>query len=75
MRLGYTDEAAAFMRWIEDRRHDWIPDGSLQIMYGSTAVTTYRGNLLDHLSGYESSRPFASATPLTNSSNSIFTAS
>ena len=33
MRLGYTDEAAAFMRWIE-QRCELEPDGSLQIMYG-----------------------------------------
>ena len=34
IRLGYTAEAGAFMRWIEDRCNDLEPDGSLQIMYG-----------------------------------------
>ena len=34
MRLGYTSEAAAFMRWIEQRCHELNPDGSLQLMYG-----------------------------------------
>ena len=34
MRLGYTEEAGAFMQWIEARCHELNPDGSLQIMYG-----------------------------------------
>src|SRR5262249_17278750 len=34
MRLGFTDEAAAFMRWVEARCRELEPDGSLQIMYG-----------------------------------------
>jgi GH15 family glucan-1,4-alpha-glucosidase len=34
IRLGYTEEAGAFMRWIEDRCADLGADGSLQIMYG-----------------------------------------
>ncbi len=34
MRLGYTDEAAAFMRWVMARCQELEPDGSLQIMYG-----------------------------------------
>jgi GH15 family glucan-1,4-alpha-glucosidase len=31
MRLGYTDEAAAFMRWVMARCGELEPDGSLQI--------------------------------------------
>ena len=34
IRLGYTDEAASFMNWIEKRCGELNPDGSLQIMYG-----------------------------------------
>ena len=34
MRLGYTDEAAAFMRWVMARCEELAPDGSLQVMYG-----------------------------------------
>ena len=34
IRLGYTDEAGAFMRWIEARCDELEPDGALQIMYG-----------------------------------------
>src|SRR5438445_13394078 len=34
MRLGYTHEAADFMRWVMARCSELEPDGSLQIMYG-----------------------------------------
>ena len=34
MRLGYTEEAAAFMRWIEDRCRDMTSSGPLQVVYG-----------------------------------------
>ena len=38
MRLGYTDEAAAFMRWMMARCDELEPDGSLQIMHASTGA-------------------------------------
>jgi len=57
MRLGFTDEAAAFMRWIEDRCADLEPDGSLQIMYGLDGRKDLVERELDHLSGYMGSRP------------------
>ena len=34
IRLGFTDEARDFMKWIEARCGELNPDGSLQIMYG-----------------------------------------
>ena len=34
IRLGYTDEAGAFMRWIEASCSKLEPDGSLQVLYG-----------------------------------------
>ena len=34
LRIGFTDEAAKFMNWLEARCHELNPDGSLQIMYG-----------------------------------------
>ena len=36
LRLGFTEEAAAFMGWLTDRTRDWKigPVGPLQIMYG-----------------------------------------
>ncbi|MGE0353550.1 MAG: glycoside hydrolase family 15 protein, partial [Gemmatimonadales bacterium] len=34
LRLGFTQEAARFMEWLEARAHEVPPDGTLQIMYG-----------------------------------------
>jgi GH15 family glucan-1,4-alpha-glucosidase len=36
LRLGFTEEAAAFMHWLTDRTREWEigPGGPLQIMYG-----------------------------------------
>ena len=36
LRLGFTEEAAAFMEWLTDRTREWKvgPSGPLQIMYG-----------------------------------------
>jgi GH15 family glucan-1,4-alpha-glucosidase len=34
MRIGFTNEAAQFMNWIECRCHERNLDGSLQTMYG-----------------------------------------
>jgi GH15 family glucan-1,4-alpha-glucosidase len=36
LRLGFTEEAAAFMNWLTDRTREWKvgPSGPLQIMYG-----------------------------------------
>jgi GH15 family glucan-1,4-alpha-glucosidase len=56
-RLGYTDEASAFMRWIEARCGELGPDGSLQIMYGLDGRHDLPEVSLDHLSGYLQSRP------------------
>jgi GH15 family glucan-1,4-alpha-glucosidase len=57
MRLGYTDEAAAFMRWMMMRCQEMEPDGSLQIMYGIDGRPVMREETLDHLEGYMGSRP------------------
>ena len=37
LRIGFTDEAAAFMNFLAARCHDLNPDGSLPIMYGIDA--------------------------------------
>jgi GH15 family glucan-1,4-alpha-glucosidase len=36
LRLGFTEEAAAFMNWLTERTNEWKigPSGPLQIMYG-----------------------------------------
>ncbi len=57
MRLGFTDEAAAFMSWIEARCGELNPDGSLQIMYGIDGRHDLSEQTLDHFSGYMDSRP------------------
>ena len=57
IRLGYTDEAKAFMGWIEARCHELEPDGSLQVIYGIDGRHTLTEETLEHMSGYLDSRP------------------
>ena len=57
MRIGFTDEAAQFMHWLEGRCAEMNPDGSLQIMYGIDGRSTLTEESLDHLEGYKGSRP------------------
>ncbi len=57
LRIGFTDEAAHFMDWIQARCHELNPDGSLQIMYGIDGRHTLTEETLDHLDGYKGSRP------------------
>ena len=57
MRLGYTDEAAAFMQWITARSRELAPDGSLQIMYGLDGRHSLPEEILPHLEGYMGSSP------------------
>ncbi len=57
IRLGYTEEAAAFMHWIEERCGELNPDGSLQIMYGIDGRHELTESSLTHLEGYKQSSP------------------
>jgi GH15 family glucan-1,4-alpha-glucosidase len=57
IRLGYTDEANAFMSWIEQRCAELGPAGSLQVMYGLDGRRDLTECALDHLAGYRGSRP------------------
>ncbi len=57
IRLGYTDEAAAFMKWIEARCAELEPDGSLQVLYGIDGAHDLTEQALPHLEGYCGSRP------------------
>jgi len=57
MRLGYTEEAAAFMRWIEDRCRGMTPSGPLQVMYGLDGKGRLEETELKHLKGYQGSKP------------------
>jgi GH15 family glucan-1,4-alpha-glucosidase len=57
LRIGFTEEAAQFMNWIEARATELNPDGSLQIMYGIDGRHKLTEETLDHLDGYRDSRP------------------
>ncbi|HSZ55566.1 MAG TPA: glycoside hydrolase family 15 protein [Tepidisphaeraceae bacterium] len=57
LRIGFTQEAGAFMHWLEQRCHERKPDGGLQIMYGLHGEQQLQELTLDHLEGYRHSRP------------------
>jgi GH15 family glucan-1,4-alpha-glucosidase len=57
LRIGFTEEATAFMSFLDQRCHEMEPDGSLQIMYGIDGRHDLKEETLDHLEGYMGSRP------------------
>ena len=59
LRLGFTEEAEAFMAWLSDRYRESSGrgDGPLQIMYGIDGRPNLAELELDHLEGYRGSRP------------------
>ncbi|MCF7762734.1 MAG: glycoside hydrolase family 15 protein [Verrucomicrobia bacterium] len=57
MRLGYTEEAAGFMHWIETRCKELAPDGALQIMYALDGRHELSEETLPHFEGYARSSP------------------
>lgn len=57
LRIGFTEEASAFMHWLEARCHELNPDGSLQLMYGIDGRHQLTEETLTHLEGYRGSRP------------------
>jgi GH15 family glucan-1,4-alpha-glucosidase len=57
IRLGFTEEAAHFMKWIEARCGELNPDGSLQIMYGIDGRHALPEETLSHFEGYRGSSP------------------
>jgi GH15 family glucan-1,4-alpha-glucosidase len=57
MRLGFTTESAAFMKWVEARCGELEPDGSLQMMYGIDGRHELPEQELSYLDGYLGSRP------------------
>lgn len=57
LRVGFSEEAAQFMNWIENCCHQLNEDGSLQIMYGIDGTKKLSERQLDHLEGYMGSHP------------------
>src|SRR5215203_3901422 len=57
LRIGFTEEAEAFMHWLEMRCDEANPDGSLQLMYGIDGRKDLTEETLEHLEGYKGSRP------------------
>ena len=56
-RLGYTEEAGRYMRWLEQRCWE-IEDGrALGVLYGLDGSTDLDEEELGHLAGYRGSRP------------------
>lgn len=57
LRLGFTEEAGKFMKFIEERCKDLNPDGSLNIMYSIHGEKYLEEIELPDLEGYRESRP------------------
>jgi GH15 family glucan-1,4-alpha-glucosidase len=57
IRLGFLDETNAFIGWLMGRLSDDAERGPLQVMYGVDGRQKLDEVPLDHLSGYENSRP------------------
>jgi GH15 family glucan-1,4-alpha-glucosidase len=57
LRIGFTEEAQAFMGWLEDRCYKPKADSLLQLMYGIDGRSDLTEETLDHLEGYRGSRP------------------
>ncbi|TDE10555.1 glycoside hydrolase family 15 protein [Dyadobacter psychrotolerans] len=53
LRLGYTDEATAFLKWIHDR----CTDDKLYLMYAIDGSHDLKESELSHLEGYKKSLP------------------
>jgi GH15 family glucan-1,4-alpha-glucosidase len=57
IRLGFVDEAEAFIEWLKGRLSDDAQRGPLQVVYGIDGRQKLDEYCLDHLAGYENSRP------------------
>lgn len=57
MRLGYTEEAEAFMHWIEKRCEEATPGRPLQVMYRLDGRPELPEKILKNLEGYKQSQP------------------
>jgi GH15 family glucan-1,4-alpha-glucosidase len=59
LRLGFTEEAGAFMSWLTDRFREGVDTSGdpLQTMYGIDGGRELPEETLDHLEGYRGSAP------------------
>ncbi len=57
LRIGFTEEAAAFMEWLGNTCLAHSKDGSLDIMYRVGERTPLHEETLSHLEGYKGSSP------------------
>ena len=58
LRLGYTEEAAAFAHFMQERaKEEAAGEGPLNVMYGIDGRHDLPEVTLDHLEGYRGSRP------------------
>jgi len=57
IRLGFVEEAEAFIGWLKGRLGDDAERGPLQVMYGIDGRQKLDEVTLDHLKGYEHSKP------------------
>ena len=57
IRLGFIEEVEAFIVWLKGRLSDDAQRGPLQVMYGIDGRQKLEEVTLDHLCGYENSRP------------------
>lgn len=57
IRLGFVEEAEAFIDWLKGRLSDDAERGPLQVMYGVDGRQKLDEFTLDHLEGYQTSRP------------------
>jgi len=57
LRLGFKDEAAAFLRFVAEVARQSHAVGPLQVLYGIDGRMDLGEEVLDHLDGYMGSRP------------------
>lgn len=58
LRMGFTDEATAFIGWLEQRAHEQERvNGPLNIMYSIEGKHDLTETILDHWEGYKGSGP------------------
>ncbi|MBM3933347.1 MAG: glycoside hydrolase family 15 protein [SAR202 cluster bacterium] len=57
LRIGFTEEAAHFMQWIEARCHELQPDNTLLPIYSIDGKPNLEEQILEQMEGYRGSRP------------------